>query len=237
MTRFSTFVAATVLLLFVAPAGAAERPIVVELFTSEGCSSCPPADALLAELASHPDVLALSFHVDYWDRLGWKDPFSSAAATDRQRNYAKFLGTGTVYTPQIVVDGRWQAVGSDRSEVEQAIAAAHKSEAAVPVALMFEPGRARITTGAGSRGTRADGSIVLIGFDRRHVDAVRGGENDGRTLAHVDVVRGMAEVGRFDGKAGTIEVPLAWHAERLAVLVEAEDGRILGAAVADSRPF
>ena len=86
-------------------------------------------------------------------------------------------------------------------------------------------------------GDAGDGSIVLIGFDRRHVDAVRGGENDGRTLAHVDVVRGMAEVGRFDGKAGTIEVPLAWQADRLAVLVEAEDGRILGAAVADSRPF
>ena len=155
MTRFSTFVAATVLLLFVAPAGAAERPIVVELFTSEGCSSCPPADALLAELASRPDVLALSFHVDYWDRLGWKDPFSSAAATDRQRNYAKLLGTGTVYTPQIVVDGRWQAVGSDRSEVERAIAAAHQSEAAVPVALAFEHGPGANHDWCGQSGTQA----------------------------------------------------------------------------------
>ena len=89
--------------------------------TSEGCSSCPPAGALLAELANRPDVLALSFHVDYWDRLGWKDPFSTAAATDRQRNYAKLLRTGTVYTPQVVVDGRLQVVGSDRDEVEQAI--------------------------------------------------------------------------------------------------------------------
>ena len=99
----------------IAPAQAGERPIVVELFTSEGCSSCPPADALLAELASRPDVLALSFHVDYWDRLGWKDPYSSREATARQHRYATLLDLASIYTPQIVIDGKWQAVGSDRS--------------------------------------------------------------------------------------------------------------------------
>jgi hypothetical protein len=97
------------LALAVLPAQAGERPIVVELFTSEGCSSCPPADALLAGLADRPDVLALSFHVDYWDRLGWKDPFSSREATERQNRYATLLALHTVYTPQIVVDGRWEA--------------------------------------------------------------------------------------------------------------------------------
>ncbi len=216
-----------------APAAAAGRPIVVELFTSEGCSSCPPADALLAELAKRPDVLALSFHVDYWDRLGWKDPFSSAAATARQRDYAEILGTGSVYTPQIVVDGRWQAVGSDRGEVDRALAAAQGQSAAVPVGLTVAGGHARVALGAGDK---VAGRVLLIGFDRRHTDKVGGGENDGRSLTHVDVVRGFAEIGRFDGKPATIEAAVPWHAERIAAIVQAEDGRILGVAVADAVP-
>jgi hypothetical protein len=235
MTKASTLFAALVLLAAVPCAEAGQRPIVLELFTSEGCSSCPPADALLAELASRPAVLALSFHVDYWDRLGWKDPYSSAAATTRQRHYAELFGTGTVYTPQLVVDGHWQAVGSDRSEVEHAIDSARRAPAAIPVTLTLDHRRARIVIGAA--GGAAAGSIVLVGFDRRHVDTVNGGENDGRTLAHVDVVRGIADLGRFDGRGGTIEAPVNWQADRVAVLVEAGDGQILGAAVADAGPL
>jgi len=235
MTKAFAFIAA-LLLLFAMPAvAAAGRPIVVELFTSEGCSSCPPADALLAELADRAEVLALSFHVDYWDRLGWKDPFSSAAATARQRQYANLLGIDTVYTPQIVVDGHWQAVGSDRNAVEHAIAAAKTVSQAVMVTVAIDRGQARVAIAATGNG--ATGSIVLIGFDRQHVDAVRGGENDGRTLTHVDVVRGSVEIGRYDGRATTIEAPIVWHSDRLAVLVEGADGRILGAAVADPAPL
>src|ERR1700736_1842766 len=105
------------LAVVVTPAAAGERPIVVELFTSQGCSSCPPADALLAELAQRPDVIALGFHIDYWDDLGWKDPLSSPAATARQRDYARQFGRRQVYTPQLVVDGAEEAVGSDRAAV------------------------------------------------------------------------------------------------------------------------
>jgi hypothetical protein len=235
MTKSSALLAAIVLLLATVPARAVEPSIVVELFTSEGCSSCPPADALLAELATRSDVLALSFHVDYWDRLGWKDPFSSAAATARQRRYAASLGLDTVYTPQIVVDGRWQAVGSDRGDVARALDAAHRTPLAVPVALAVDHGRARITIGSDVNG--ATGAIVLIGFDRQHIDTVERGENEGRILTHVDVVRGIAEIGRFDGKAGTIEAPIAWHADRLAAMIEAANGRILGAAITDTGPL
>ena len=232
MRKTAALVTTALLLLAARSIQAAERPVVVELFTSEGCSSCPPADAFLAELASRPEVLALSFHVDYWNRLGWKDPFSSAAATARQRRYAQLLRTDIVYTPQVVVDGHWQAVGSDQSAVEQAIGAAGRSSAAIPVMLSLDHGQARVVIGSVASG--ASGSVVMVGFDRRHVDAVRSGENEGRTLTHVDVVRGISEIGRFDRNGAAMEAPIGWHADRLAVLVEANDGRILGAAVADT---
>src|SRR5271167_4233347 len=135
-------------------AHADERPIVVELFTSEGCSSCPPADAVLAELAGRPDVLALSFHVDYWDRLGWKDPYSSREATARQNHYATLLDLATVYTPQIVVDGKWQAVGSDRTDVEHALDHARRSLKEIPVTLALDHGQAEISLGPGGEGWR-----------------------------------------------------------------------------------
>ena len=219
----------------IGPARAGERPIVVELFTSEGCSSCPPADALLAELASRPDVLALSFHVDYWDRLGWKDPFSSHEATERQNRYATLLDLATVYTPQIVVDGKWQAVGSDRADVEHALELARRSLKEIPVTLALDHGQAQITLGPGGDGVSA--SILLIGFDRRHVTAVRRGENSGRTLAHVDVVRGIEEIARFAGNAGEIEAPIPWNCDRVAVVLQAADGRVLGVALRDAEPL
>jgi hypothetical protein len=221
------------LALALAPAQAGERPIVLELFTSEGCSSCPPADALLSELAKRPDVLALSFHVDYWDRLGWKDPFSSRAATDRQSRYAKLLKLATVYTPQIVVDGKWEAVGSDRSDVERAIERARRDPPEVPVTLALDHGQAQITLGPG--GDRVAASVLLIGFDRRHVTAVKRGENSGRTLAHVDVVRGLEEVAQPN--AGEIAVPIPWPCDRVAAVVQAGDGRILGVAIRDAEPL
>ena len=214
---------------------AGERPNLVELFTSEGCSSCPPADALLAELANRPDVLALSFHVDYWNGLGWKDPYSSRAATERQDRYATLLDLATVYTPQIVVDGKWQAVGSNRAAVEQALDRARRDRRDVPVSLALANGQARLKLGPGGDGMAA--SVLLIGFDRRHVSAVKGGENGGRTLAHVDVVRGVEEIARFDGSAGEIAAPIPWQCDRIAAVLQAADGRVLGVAVSDAEPL
>ena len=223
------------LVVGIAPAQAGERPILVELFTSEGCSSCPPADALLAELANRPDVLALSFHVDYWDRLGWKDPYSSREATERQNHYAALLNLATVYTPQIVVDGKWQAVGSDRPDVEHGLTLARHNRQEVPVILALDHGNALISMGPGGEGMAA--SVLLIGFDRRHVSAVKRGENSGRTLAHADVVRGVEEVALPSNSVGKIDAPVRWHCDRIAAIVQAADGRILGVAVQDAEPM
>ncbi|MGC2200817.1 MAG: DUF1223 domain-containing protein [Stellaceae bacterium] len=223
------------LALGISPAKAGERPVLIELFTSEGCSSCPPADALLAEFSRRRDVLGLSFHVDYWDRLGWKDPFSSPAATQRQQRYADLLGVATVYTPQIVVDGKWQAVGSDRAEIERALGAARQNLPQVAVGLTVDHDRAQISLGSADEGLAA--GVVLIGFDRQHVNAVSRGENAGRTLAHVDVVRTLQEAGQFDGRANVIEVPIRLRCDRFVTVVQARDGRVLGVAVRDANPL
>jgi hypothetical protein len=233
MSKFYVLLASLCLVLGTVVAKGADRPIVVELFTSEGCSSCPPADALLAELARHPDVLALSFHVDYWDRLGWKDPYSSRAATDRQNRYATLLHLATIYTPQIVVDGRWEAVGSDRADVEHALDLARRGRPEVPVTLAINHGQAQIKLGPGGDGAVA--SVLLIGFDRRHVTSVKRGENGGRTLAHVDVVRGVEEIA--PRSVDEIAVPIPWHCDRVAAVVQGADGRVLGVAVLDAEPL
>src|SRR5262245_56361084 len=124
MSRGLTMLLAAVLAAGVGAVGALAQdkaPVVVELFTSEGCSSCPPADAFLGELAQRPDVVPLAFHVDYWDYIGWKDPYANPAFTQRQHDYKAALGLHMVYTPQMIVDGRTDVVGSERGSVEAAI--------------------------------------------------------------------------------------------------------------------
>lgn len=210
--------------LAVPPAIAAERPVVVELFTSQGCSSCPPADALLSTLADRPEVLALAFHVDYWNRLGWTDPFSGPWATARQTAYAAQMGSSQIYTPQAVIDGRSDVVGSDRAAMESAIAAA-RSEPAVTVVLT--------TSGSGLQvavdpTAPTDAVLWLIGFDDRHDTPVRRGENAGRTLVDRNVVRSLT---RLDGWSPGGTVAAARPAgDRTAVLLQAADGHILGVA-------
>ncbi|MBV8612426.1 MAG: DUF1223 domain-containing protein, partial [Acetobacteraceae bacterium] len=170
---------------------------VVELFTSQACSSCPPADALLAELKhTRPDLLALDFHVDYWNRTGWADPYSLAAATERQRRYAGVLEGGGVYTPQMVIGGTAQAVGSDRAAVSAAIAAAQASRAPpVPLAVEWKGGSLAVSIGPGE----GSATLWLVGFDARHVTPIGRGENAGRVLTEVNVVRSLREAGRWRG--------------------------------------
>lgn len=204
-------------------ARAAGNPVVVELFTSQSCSSCPPADALLGELAGRDDVLALSFHVTYWDRLGWRDRFSLNEATDRQRAYARALSGGQLYTPQVVVQGRADAVGSDRRAVLAAIGAARP--APIGLALTATDRQLRIAIAEGAGG----GTVCLIGFDPHHVTRIGGGENGGRTLAHTNVVRSVATIGAWQGRPTQLTAPRP-AGERVAVLLQGADGAILGAA-------
>jgi hypothetical protein len=205
---------------------AGERPIVVELFTSQGCSSCPPANAFLNEMSKgRADVLPLAFHVTYWDRLGWKDPFSFEAATTRQDRYGHRFGDGS-YTPEIVVDGSVGLVGSDRGEVNAAIEQAkHDRHTAtdVNVGRVGETVAIRIGSGTGS------GKVLLIGFDHEHTTKIGRGENGGRTLTESNVVRSIRPVGEWSGKPLQIEERFP-EGQDVAVVIESSDGRIVGAA-------
>jgi hypothetical protein len=203
---------------------AASRPVVVELFTSEGCSSCPPADRLLTELARRPDVLALGFHVTYWNSLGWRDPWSLDAATSRQQLYAEILHQEDLYTPQLVVDGRQALVGSDAGGADRAISRARPAQA-VALALASDPGGIAITAGAGA----GEGKILLIGYDGAHVTAIGRGENAGRTLAEANIVRSVTLAAAWHGAASRVLLPRP-AGERLAAILQAPDGHILAVA-------
>lgn len=218
---------AVLLLLLPGLAQAAERLTVLELFTSEGCSSCPPAEALVAQLAQRdPALLVLGFHVTYWDRTGWRDPFSMPSATTRQRAYAARLGLDSVYTPQLVIDGRVDAVGSDAVAVAAAIAATRADPAPpLPLALSRDPAGLRI----GLPGGTGRAAILVIGYDDSHTTPVRGGENGGRTLVETNVVRAVGTAGDWTGSPATV-IAARPAGDHVAVLLQAADGRILGAA-------
>jgi hypothetical protein len=217
--------------------GAGERALtVVELFTSQGCSSCPPADEYLAVLAERDDLLALSFHVDYWDYIGWKDPFANADYTKRQRNYQNHFNTRYVYTPQMVVQGAYQTVGSKRVEVAEQI----KNAQALPrldVTLARAAGEIAVRIApANDSGIKAESAFVwLVAFDDRHSTTVTRGENKGRQIVNRNVVRRFDKIGAWNGAAFDARVaapaPDGPGGKGVAVLVQSSaTGRILGAA-------
>ncbi|HTA47690.1 MAG TPA: DUF1223 domain-containing protein [Bryobacteraceae bacterium] len=223
------------------------QPVVVELFTSEGCSSCPPADALLLRLDRTQPVpgalvIALSEHVDYWDHLGWRDPFSSPVFSRRQERYGQLFHVDS-YTPQIVVDGTSQAVGSDTREVESAIrrsAGADKlnvgisevfrnSEGVPAVHVQVEP--------SGKSAGRNPAQVEIALAENVVVSHVRAGENNGRKLDHVAVVRSLTAVGSLNSAgAFNADIPLTselgqWSGKRIIAFVQdRQTGRIRGAA-------
>ena len=187
----------------------AEPRAVVELFTSQGCSSCPAADKVLGELAGDPTLVALSLPIDYWDYLGWKDTLADHRNTQRQKAYAQARGDGQVYTPQLVVNGSAHVVGSDRAAIAQAIAKTGKAGAAptVPVKVAAADGRIEVSA-ASATDARGGGEVWLYGLLQSTTVTIGRGENKNRTVAYHNVVRRWIKLGTWNGKAETWSVPL-----------------------------
>lgn len=214
-----------------------QRPVLLELFTSQGCSSCPPADALLGELAKRDDVVTLAFHVDYWDYIGWKDPFGDPLYTARQRAYAAHLGQRTIYTPQLVVDGAAHVVGSRRGDVEAAIRERLAMGPAERVSIPIDYGLrsdGAVTVIVPAAATDGPADLLLAAVDSEHFTQVRRGENSGRTLADYSVVRSIKRIGTWNGAELAVTVKGdSWHrgADTLVALLQAADhGTIWGVA-------
>jgi hypothetical protein len=251
MTKLSFFAAALVLSAGVPIGAAAENgashiPVLLELFTSEGCSSCPPADRLLETLDQKQpvpgaDLIVLSEHVDYWDRLGWKDPFSSPVSTSRQQDYTNKYNLDGVYTPQLVVDGRYGIVGSDSRQVADAIQKAIR-EPKIPLAISKVSRNGNQVTAhielRGDQNFKGGRGVLFVAIaDNRAESQVARGENAGRSLAHVAVTQVLKPVGTLDldsatAKDVTLSVPSGTNGSRLVAFVQdPKSGHVLAVAV------
>ena len=224
------------------PAQAGERLTVVELFTSQGCPLCPTADAFLGELTKRDDVLALSFHVGYWDYIGWADPFAKTAYTKRQEKYLDRFGLPYVFTPQAVIDGRLHASGNRQDRIlRNIVAASSLDRGRIEVELTrISAGQVRIRIPLTDAVYRGEAEIILIRYDEKKETLVTRGENAGRTLVNHNVVRIMRPIADWNGKAvDTVQRLIELDGpggDFCAVLIqERTQGRILGAAFIDMR--
>lgn len=204
------------------------RPVVVELFTSQGCSSCPPADKLLGEIARQPNIVALAYHVDYWDRLGWKDPFSLSVATERQRGYVKRLSRSQAFTPQAVVSGDTSVIGSNRDALTRAISADRDA-----LAIKLSKNSTTLSISL-PEAWREPLDVHVISYLDQATTRIGKGENARRALTEYNIVRSFKRLGSWNGKPQTMSVPLAnfpREATSVAVLLQRPaQGAIAGAA-------
>ena len=210
---------------------------VIELFTSQGCDSCPPADALLEKYIARGDVIALSFPVDYWDYLGWRDTLASPKYSNRQRAYARARLDGEVYTPQVVVNGVAHVVGSNMGAIEQAMAETQRSlnKYQVPLKVWAEGNELIIEAGATPGGQRVSGTIWLALIKKEASVAIKRGENRGKRITYHNVVRDLSPIGKYSGKPVTLTLPkrdlMRYGADGCTVLLQIDDaGPIIAAA-------
>lgn len=220
--------------LSASPAAAGEDIVVIELFTSQGCVACPPADKVMLKLANEKGIVALSWPVDYWDYLGWKDTFATAANTARQANYNSAMGKNGVYTPQMVLNGRVQAVGSREGEI-RALIEKLKAESQLQLEVTLDGDRKNLVIDVDAGTVGAETSIWLIMYDAEQVVDIQYGDNRGRSLRYANIVRDSQFLGPWTGTR--IRIPIDMErvarvgADCIAVLVqEGKAGPILGAA-------
>jgi hypothetical protein len=215
--------------------------VFVELFTSQGCSSCPPADRYLGELVTRKGVVAVSMPVDYWDYLGWRDTLGKRIFSQRQRRYAKHIGNGMVYTPQIVIDGRSEMIGSDRRRVE-AVIKQHRSQLAKAtrpaLSLRSKDGQLVISIGDQAGEEKPDATVWLVLFSQQEKVAIRAGENGGRSLTYHNVVRELTPIGDWNGEALTLKLPRRQIMQRgadacVAILQQNDGGPVLAVSAID----
>ena len=223
MRQLLTLLAAVPL---IGAAPAPTQPVVLELFTSQGCSSCPPADSAVARAADRPDVVALSFNVTYWDHLGWKDTFARPEFTERQVAYNKALGQGAPYTPEVVAGGRVGAVGNTPRGVDDLIARGRTSATTM---ITAQAGKVSVAAGVAPR---RGADVWLVSYDPRVIQVpVKAGENGGKTLPQRKVVRGLKRLGAWAGQATTYAAPAVDRSLKAVVIVQGKDaGPILAVA-------
>jgi hypothetical protein len=188
----------------------AEPRAVVELFTSQGCSSCPPADKIIGELAQDPSVIALSMPIDYWDYLGWKDTLADSRFSARQKAYSQMRGDRDVYTPQVVVNGSVHVIGSDRSKIDGAIGDTKKADGvmSVPVTMTLAGKQITVSVAASDKSPAAQGEVWICSVSKAVPIMIGRGENRGRELTYYNVVRTLLKVGDWNGTSGSWTVPL-----------------------------
>lgn len=214
---------------------AQSRPVtLVELYTSQGCSSCPPADQFLLDLVEQPDVLPLSFHVDYWDSEHWRDPFSRKAFSFRQMAYQESLNTDYVYTPQMVISGKYAVPGGQRAAVLSAIkkSPAEANHTLMPLLKSIAPSRVEVHVPAVTKFTR--GTVYLVVYNSHQTTRIQGGENRGRTLRNANVVTRLISLASYEGTAQSFSFARddldASSSDGIAVFIQSDDGTILAAA-------
>jgi len=209
-SRWSSALGLCAIVAIIRPA-AAEPRAVVELFTSQGCSSCPPADRIIGELAKDPSVIALSMPIDYWDYLGWKDTLADARFSARQKAYSQMRGDRDVYTPQVIVNGATQVIGSDRASIDGAISDTRKEAGvmSVPVTMALDGKQIKVAVAAsGQGGAAVHGEVWICSVSRSVPISIGRGENRGQQVTYHNVVRNLLKVGDWNGSAGSWSVPL-----------------------------